>query len=85
MPEERNEHLELLESRSEDVQEILGYVPRWIVRWGITVIFISILVLLVGSWFFRYPELYHEFGFNPHGKWGKPTRGYNLCPVNRDR
>lgn len=57
MPEDRKEQLELLESRSEDVQEILGYIPRWIVRWGITVIFISILVLLTGSWFFKYPDI----------------------------
>jgi HlyD family secretion protein len=57
MPEDRKEQLELLESRSEDVQEILGYIPRWIVRWGITVIFVSIIVLLVGSWFFKYPDI----------------------------
>jgi len=43
--------------RSHEVQEILGYIPNWIVRWGITVLFATVLVLLVGSWFFRYPDV----------------------------
>lgn len=42
--------------RSEEVQEIMGRVPHWIVRRGIGLILFVILVLLVGSYFFRYPE-----------------------------
>jgi len=49
-----NENLEL---RSEAVQNIIGYIPHWIIRWGITVIFLIVLVLLVGSWFFKYPDV----------------------------
>ncbi len=43
--------------RSEEVQEILGYIPRWIVRWGITLIFVVIFGVLGGSWFFSYPDI----------------------------
>jgi len=49
-----NENLEL---RSEAVQNIIGYIPHWIIRWGITMIFLIVLVLLVGSWFFKYPDV----------------------------
>jgi len=43
--------------RSEEVKEILGRPPRWMIRWGITVVFIIIAFLVIGSWFFRYPEV----------------------------
>ncbi len=49
--------LDMLEIRSEEMQEIMGYVPRWIVRWGISVITASIILLLVGAWFFKYPDI----------------------------
>lgn len=42
--------------RSEEVQEVMGTVPRWIVRWGITVIAIVLLLSFVGSYFFHYPD-----------------------------
>ena len=45
------------ELRSDEVQEILGTPPHWMVRWGITVIFIVIMVLLAGSFFYRYPDI----------------------------
>jgi HlyD family secretion protein len=43
--------------RSEAVQDILGRPPRWMIRWGITIIFIVVLGLFVGSYFFKYPEI----------------------------
>ncbi len=43
--------------RSDDVQEILGHIPHWLIRWGITVIFSTVFVLLIGSWFFKYPDI----------------------------
>jgi len=49
-----NDNIEL---RSEEVQEIMGTPPKWITRWGITIIFIAILVLLVGSYFYKYPDI----------------------------
>ena len=50
----RHEEIEL---RSEEVQEILGRIPHWIIRWGITVIFLTMAVILAGSWFFQYPDI----------------------------
>ena len=46
-----------IELRSEAVQEVMGHVPSRIVRWGITVLFGVVLALVVGSFFFRYPEV----------------------------
>ncbi len=43
--------------RSDEVQEILDAFPHWIIRWGITVILMILIVLLAGSYFFRYPDI----------------------------
>lgn len=48
---------EKTELLSEDVQEILGQTPRWIVRWGVTVIFLILLMVLIGSLIFKYPDV----------------------------
>lgn len=45
-----------IELRSEEFQEILGAVPPWILRRGITVLAVIIAVLLIGSAFFKYPD-----------------------------
>ncbi len=45
-----------IELRSEEVQEVMGHMPSWILRWGITLFFVIILTLLIGSFFFRYPD-----------------------------
>ncbi|MDR3047371.1 MAG: HlyD family secretion protein [Bacteroidales bacterium] len=49
-----NDNIEL---RSEEVQEILGKPPGWMVRWGITLIFIIVAGLFIGSYFFKYPDI----------------------------
>jgi len=46
-----------IEFRSEPVQEILGSVPSWIIRWGTMLFFTIIALLFTGSWFFKYPEV----------------------------
>jgi len=46
-----------IELRSTEVQEILSRPPKWMVRWGITIIFLVILIVIVGSWFFKYPDI----------------------------
>ena len=46
-----------IEIRSDEVQEILGFIPHWIIRSGIGVIFIVLLLLFIGSWFFKYPDI----------------------------
>ncbi len=46
-----------IELRSEEVQEIMGTPPGWIIRRGITIILMVLLVLLSGSWFYKYPDI----------------------------
>lgn len=46
-----------IELRSEEVQEILGTPPGWIIRRGITLISLVVLILLIGSYFFKYPDI----------------------------
>ncbi len=46
-----------IELRSEDFNEVLSAVPAWIVRWGITMIACVVLMLLVGSAVFKYPDI----------------------------
>lgn len=49
MPQEINFH-------SEEAQEILGKIPSWIIRWGITLIFLIFLSIIIGCCFIKYPE-----------------------------
>lgn len=49
--------MEEIEIRSDEVQDILSHVPHWMIRWGITVIFGLIVLLLGLAWFVRYPEM----------------------------
>jgi len=46
-----------VELRSEEVQEILSRPPRGLVRYGISVISVVMIVLFVGCFFFRYPDV----------------------------
>lgn len=40
----------------EEIQDIMGHVPGWIVRWGITLFFIILILLALGAWKFTYPD-----------------------------
>ena len=53
MPQESQE----LQIRSEEVQEILSYVPNWMIRWGNTLLFLLLLMVLFISWFVKYPDV----------------------------
>ena len=46
-----------IELRSEEFQEVLSSVPPWILRWGISTLAIIVVILLVGSAFFKYPDV----------------------------
>ncbi|AZI38608.1 HlyD family secretion protein [Epilithonimonas vandammei] len=48
--------LDNIELRSESVQDILTQPPHWMVRWGNCIIFIILIIVLVMSWFIKYPE-----------------------------
>ncbi len=51
------EEINNIEIRSEEIEEILGKTPNWIIRRGITVVFSVIALLFIGSWFFKYPDI----------------------------
>jgi len=46
-----------IELRSDEVQEVMSEIPSAIVRWGITAIFFIVIILLIGSFIFRYPDV----------------------------
>ena len=52
MPENKE-----IEIRSDEVQEILSAIPNWMIRWGISLIFGLILMLVFISWFIKYPDV----------------------------
>ena len=51
--EPQEHHIEI---RSEEIQEIVGKSPAWIIRWGITLLFVIIVVLLALSYLLRFPD-----------------------------
>ncbi|MCL2290379.1 MAG: HlyD family secretion protein [Bacteroidetes bacterium] len=57
MSEESKNSETQIELKSPAVQEILGRPPRWIIRWGISIIFFVIAILVIGSYFFKYPDI----------------------------
>lgn len=57
MPEEKKIKLPNVDVRSDEVQEILGFIPHWIIRTGIVLLAAIIVIILIGSWFFKYPDI----------------------------
>jgi hypothetical protein len=45
------------ETHSEEVDEIMSFIPHRVIRWGLTIIFGVIASLLIGSYFFKSPEI----------------------------
>lgn len=50
------EEHERIELRSDDVQEIIGTPPRWIVRWGTLVVAGAVCAMLAMSFWVQYPD-----------------------------
>jgi len=46
-----------LEQHSEEVQEIIGKSPSWLLRSGLMVILIFVVLIMLGSWLFHYPDV----------------------------
>ncbi|MCL3778836.1 HlyD family efflux transporter periplasmic adaptor subunit [Prolixibacteraceae bacterium JC049] len=46
-----------IEIRSEEVQDIVGRTPHWLLRSGMTLLFAIVAVLFLISYFFRYPDV----------------------------
>ena len=53
---EKKDRLKGLSTRCEEIQEIMGHPPGWMLRWGILVIFLIVCGLLIGSYFIRLPQ-----------------------------
>jgi multidrug resistance efflux pump len=50
-------NIDLYNTASEEVQEIMGYMPSWITRWGTTLLGTLVLLLLVLAWLTRFPDV----------------------------
>jgi len=46
-----------VELRSDEVKDILGQVPSWIIRWGMILVLVAISLILLGSYVFKYPKI----------------------------
>lgn len=46
-----------VEIRSEAVQDILSFIPHWIIRSGITIIFFTVGLMLWATWLIKYPDI----------------------------
>lgn len=46
-----------IDLRSSEVDEVLSQPPPWLIRWGITVFFMVLMILLAVGWFVEYPDL----------------------------
>ena len=46
-----------IELRSEEFQEIVEQSPRWMIRSGISLVLGLLVLLLAGSYFFKYPDV----------------------------
>lgn len=45
-----------IELKTEEVNELLTAVPKWIIRWGVSIIFGIMVLVIVFSFFIKYPE-----------------------------
>jgi hypothetical protein len=42
--------------RSDEMQEIIGYIPNWVIRWGVSIIIIALIIILMTSVMIQYPD-----------------------------
>ncbi|MFC5978420.1 MULTISPECIES: HlyD family secretion protein [Flavobacterium] len=52
----KNQKEDNLNLRSEEVQEILSNPPIWIIRWGITLVFMFVCIIVCLSFIIKYPD-----------------------------
>ncbi|MFK7784430.1 MAG: HlyD family secretion protein [Crocinitomicaceae bacterium] len=53
MPNNPTAHIE---NQSDEVKEIMSHAPNWMIRYGITVMFLLIVMLIFISYFIKYPD-----------------------------
>lgn len=52
-----SESTQIVLNDTEEIQQILGSPPSWLLRWGITLVFVAVLVLLAITWLVKYPDI----------------------------
>jgi len=51
------DEIKLLDERSNEVKEIMGKTPNWMIRWGTSLVFVIIGMLLIGSAVISYNDV----------------------------
>ena len=46
-----------IDRHSQEVQDLLGRIPSWLIRYGTIMVITLLIVLLSGCWLFKYPDL----------------------------
>lgn len=49
--------VEILQDRSDEVQELLGQTPSWVIRWGTSAVLVVVVILFGMSWVIDYPDV----------------------------
>lgn len=86
MPQNNQE----IEIRSQEVQEILSHVPNWMIRWGNTLLFALIIMLLFITWFVKYPDVINTevmvtTFFPPEKIYAKSTGQFEVFLTTEDK
>ena len=48
-----------IDTNSEQIREILAKQPGFVLKWGISVIFIAVFLMLLATWIIKYPDIIH--------------------------
>jgi multidrug resistance efflux pump len=57
MSEEYQAILDDIDESNEQIRVVLGQVPNWFLRWGTTVIFFCLLMIVMLCWYIKYPDV----------------------------
>ncbi|NAS29373.1 HlyD family efflux transporter periplasmic adaptor subunit [Flavobacteriaceae bacterium R38] len=55
--EKKRKRIDELDERSDQVKEVLGKAPNWVIRWGITVVLIIVMLVLIGAALISYNDI----------------------------
>ncbi|MGD1838161.1 MAG: HlyD family efflux transporter periplasmic adaptor subunit [Nitrososphaeraceae archaeon] len=71
--------IEMLDVRSHEAKEVIGYVPHRIIRYGIGLITLVVIFIIFFSFFFRYPDIikgsFYVQSINPPAFMLSPSKG----------
>jgi hypothetical protein len=46
-----------IDLHSKEVQDIMGRMPSWLIRNGIVMVVFLVMIILAGTWLFKYPDI----------------------------